>query len=45
VLRSLGHSETDARRLVDSLRDGRKKYRDVQESLEAIYRQMHKPRT
>ena len=44
VLRSLGHSESDARRLVDSLREGRKKYRDVQESLEAIYRQMHKPR-
>ena len=44
VLRSLGHSESDARRLVDALRDGRKKYRDVQEALEAIYRQIHKPR-
>jgi Holliday junction DNA helicase RuvA len=44
VLRSLGHSESDARRLVDALRDGRKKYRDVQEALEAIYRQMHRPK-
>jgi Holliday junction DNA helicase RuvA len=44
VLRSLGHSETEARRLVDGLRDGKKKHKDVQEALEAIYRQMHKPR-
>ena len=44
VLRSLGHSEADARRLVDALRDGKKKYRDVQEALEAIYRQMHRPK-
>ena len=44
VLRSLGHSDTDARRLVDALREGKKKYRDVQEALEAIYRQMHRPR-
>jgi Holliday junction DNA helicase RuvA len=44
VLRSLGHSDTEARRLVDGLREGKKKYKDVQEALEAIYRQMHKPR-
>ena len=44
VLRSLGHSEADARRLVDGLRESRKKYRDVQEALEAIYRQMHRPK-
>ncbi|MFM1996050.1 MAG: hypothetical protein RLZZ111_437 [Planctomycetota bacterium] len=44
VLRSLGHSESEARRLVDGLREGKKKYKDVQEALEAIYRQMHKPR-
>ena len=44
VLRSLGHSDTDARRLVDGLREGKKKYRDVQEALEAIYRQLHRPR-
>jgi len=44
VLRSLGHSEADARRLVDALRTEKKKPKDVQEALEAIYRQMHKPR-
>ncbi len=44
VLRSLGHSDTDARRLVDALRQEKKKPKDVQEALESIYRQMHKPR-
>ena len=44
VLRSLGHSESEARRLIDALRAGKKKPKDVQEALEAIYRQMHKPR-
>ena len=44
VLRSLGHSDTDARRLCDALRGEKKKPRDVQEALEAIYRTMHKPR-
>ena len=44
VLRSLGHSESDARRLVDALGQEKKKPKDVQESLEVIYRQMHKPR-
>jgi holliday junction DNA helicase RuvA len=44
VLRSLGHSDADARRLVDSLRAEKKKPKDVQEALESIYRQMHKPR-
>jgi holliday junction DNA helicase RuvA len=44
VLRSLGHSESDARRLVDALREEKKKPKDVQDALEAIYRQMHKPR-
>jgi Holliday junction DNA helicase RuvA len=44
VLRSLGHSDTEARRLVDGLRQGRKKFKDVQEALEAIYRQTHPPR-
>ncbi|NCY03090.1 MAG: Holliday junction DNA helicase RuvA [Planctomycetia bacterium] len=42
VLRSLGHSDAEARRLVDGLREGRKKFKDVQEALEAIYRQMHR---
>jgi Holliday junction DNA helicase RuvA len=44
VLRSLGHSDPEARRLVDTLRGEKKKPKDVQEALEAIYRQMHKPR-
>ncbi|MCS5617051.1 MAG: helix-hairpin-helix domain-containing protein [Planctomycetota bacterium] len=44
VLRSLGHSDSDARRLVDALRQEKKKPKDVQDALEAIYRQMHKPR-
>ena len=41
VLRSLGHSDADARRLVDGLRDGRRKVGNVQAALEAIYRQTH----
>jgi Holliday junction DNA helicase RuvA len=45
VLRSLGHSDSDARRLVDGLRAEKKKPKDVQEALEVIYRQMHKPRS
>jgi Holliday junction DNA helicase RuvA len=44
VLRSLGHSDADARRLVEGLREGKKKFKDVQEALEAIYRTMHRPR-
>lgn len=44
VLRSLGHSDSDARRLVDTLRGEKKKPKDVQEALESIYRQLHKPR-
>jgi len=44
VLRSLGHSDSDARRLVDALRAEKKTPKDVQEALEAIYRQLHKPR-
>jgi len=44
VLRSLGHSDADARRLTDALRQEKKKPKDVQEALESIYRQMHKPR-
>lgn len=44
VLRSLGHSESEARRLVDTLREEKKRPKDVQDALEAIYRQMHKGR-
>ena len=42
VLRSLGHSDTDARRLVDLLRGEKKKPKDVQDALETIYRQTHR---
>jgi Holliday junction DNA helicase RuvA len=44
VLRSLGHSDADARRLVDALRTEKKKPKDVQEALEVVYRQVHRPR-
>lgn len=44
VLRSLGHSDSDARRLVEALREEKKKPKDVQDALEIIYRHMHKPR-
>jgi holliday junction DNA helicase RuvA len=37
VLRQLGHSESDARRLVDSALGRKKKYPDVQALLQAIY--------
>jgi Holliday junction DNA helicase RuvA len=39
VLRSLGHSESDSRRLLDAALAAKKKYRDVQELLQAIYQQ------
>jgi len=39
ALRSLGHSESDARRLVDAALGHKKKYKDVQELLQAIYQQ------
>jgi Holliday junction DNA helicase RuvA len=44
VLRQLGHTDAEARRLVDGLRSDRKKVRDVQEALEVIYRQVQQPR-
>lgn len=37
VLRSLGHSESDARRLLDGVLASKKKYKDVQSMLVAIY--------
>lgn len=37
VLRQLGHSETDARRLIESALADKKKYGDVQTLLQAIY--------
>jgi len=39
VLRSLGHSESDARRLMEAALSAKKKYNDVQSLLEAIYQQ------
>lgn len=42
ALRSLGHSESDARRLVESALDGKQKFKSVEEILQAIYQQSHK---
>ncbi len=39
VLRGLGHSESDSRRLVDTALAAKKKYKDVQALLQAIYQQ------
>jgi holliday junction DNA helicase RuvA len=39
ALRTLGHGESDARRLIDAALAGKKKYKDVQEMLNAIYLQ------
>ena len=39
VLRGLGHSESDARRLLDAALAAKKKYKDVQSLLQAIYQQ------
>jgi Holliday junction DNA helicase RuvA len=41
VLRQLGHSEAEARRLVDTALAGKKKYADVQALLQVIYQQRH----
>ena len=42
VLRKLGHSESDARRLLDTALAAKKKYADVQDLLQAIYQQSQK---
>jgi Holliday junction DNA helicase RuvA len=42
LLRSLGHSESDARRLLDAALSSKKKYKDVQSLIEAIYQQSHR---
>ena len=39
VLRSLGHSESEARRLLDTALGSKKKFKDVQGLIEAIYQQ------
>jgi Holliday junction DNA helicase RuvA len=41
VLRSLGHSESDARRLLDGVLGQKKKFKDVQEVIAAIYDKSH----
>ncbi|MBN2022531.1 MAG: Holliday junction DNA helicase RuvA [Pirellulales bacterium] len=41
VLRGLGHGESDARRLLDAALGTKKKYKDVQSLLQAIYQQTH----
>jgi Holliday junction DNA helicase RuvA len=42
VLRSLGHSESEARRLLDTTLSSKKKFKDVQSLIEAIYQQSQK---
>jgi holliday junction DNA helicase RuvA len=42
VLRTLGHSESEARKLIDAALGAKKKYKDVQSLIEAIYLQSHK---
>ena len=41
VLRVLGHSESDARRLLDDALDKKQKYKDVDALLHAIYEKSH----
>lgn len=42
VLRQLGHTEADARRLIESALAVKKKYAAVQDLLQAVYQQSHK---
>ncbi len=41
ILRGLGHSESDARRLLDAVLATGKKFKDVESLIQAIYRQQH----
>ncbi len=41
VLRSLGHSETDARRLLDAALQTQRKFKDVESLIQAVYEQSH----
>jgi Holliday junction DNA helicase RuvA len=43
ILRGLGHSESEARKLLDAALATKKKFKDVQSLIEAIYQQSHKP--
>jgi len=42
ALRALGHSESDARRLVESALDGKTKFKTVEDMLQVIYQHSHK---
>jgi Holliday junction DNA helicase RuvA len=42
ALRSLGHSEHDAHRLIETALEGKKKFKTVEEMLQAIYQHSHK---
>jgi holliday junction DNA helicase RuvA len=42
ILRGLGHSESEARRLLDTALGSKKKFKDVQSLIEAIYQQSQK---
>ncbi len=41
VLRTLGHSESDARRLVDAVLATKRKFKDVESLLQAIWQHVH----
>jgi Holliday junction DNA helicase RuvA len=41
VLRSLGHSESEARRLLDAVLADKKKFGDVQDLIQAVYQYTH----
>jgi Holliday junction DNA helicase RuvA len=41
ALRTLGHTEADARKLIDSVLNTKRKYADVEAVLQAIYQQSH----
>jgi Holliday junction DNA helicase RuvA len=41
MLRVLGHSETEARRLLDEALDKKRKYKDVDSLLHAVYEKRH----
>ena len=41
VLRVLGHSEAEARRLLDGALDKKTKYKDVDSLLHAVYEKSH----
>jgi Holliday junction DNA helicase RuvA len=42
LLRQLGHSESDARRLLDAALSAKKKYKDVESFIQAVYQQSQK---